>query len=141
MNNTTKNQPRERLVAERKKTGLTQEQTAKAAGISYRYYQCIEAGASTPNVETAISIAELLKCDVSDLFSQRRQPCESDTQSHYTASSVCGLDEAKELHEATKDFDVSVEMIVDIAEDGRLDSPEYREQARRLSKALAAALD
>jgi DNA-binding XRE family transcriptional regulator len=73
----------ETLIAQRKKHNLRQGQVASAVGISYRQYQKIEAGTSTPNVETAISIADLLKSDVRDLFGPRQQSGENNTQSNF----------------------------------------------------------
>jgi len=52
---------------------MTQEQVARAVGISVRNYQNIEAGTTRPNVETAISIAGLLGANVRDLFRPQRQ--------------------------------------------------------------------
>jgi len=52
---------------------MTQEQVARAVGISVRNYQNIEAGMTKPNVETAISIAGLLGANVQDLFRPQRQ--------------------------------------------------------------------
>lgn len=61
------------LIAQRKKRNLFQEQVANAVRISIRNYQNIEAGECKPNVETAISIAEFLDADVTDLFGPQRQ--------------------------------------------------------------------
>jgi DNA-binding XRE family transcriptional regulator len=72
------------LIARRKNCNLSQEQVAKAVGISARNYQYIEAGTSKPNVETAISITELLKCEALDLFGpSRRQPGDDESQPDY----------------------------------------------------------
>jgi DNA-binding XRE family transcriptional regulator len=71
----------ETLVARRKNYKLFQEQIASAVGISYRHYQNIEAGTCKPNVETAISIAEILESNVHDLFGPHRQFGGNNTQS------------------------------------------------------------
>jgi DNA-binding XRE family transcriptional regulator len=62
---------KEQLIAKRKDSGFTQEEVAKAVGISYRNYKYIEAGTRKTNVETAISIAKLLGCEVTDIFGTR----------------------------------------------------------------------
>ena len=61
------------LVQARNTRRMTQEQVARAVGISVRNYQNIEAGMTKPNVETAISIAGLLGANVQDLFRPQRQ--------------------------------------------------------------------
>ena len=58
----------QKLIAKRKSCSLTQEKVAKAAGVSYRHYQQIEAGKCRPNVETAISISGILGTNVEELF-------------------------------------------------------------------------
>jgi DNA-binding XRE family transcriptional regulator len=68
----------EALISRRKKCNLKQWQVADAINISIRHYQNIEAGDCKPNVETAISIANLLGCEVTDLFGPRRNPEEND---------------------------------------------------------------
>jgi DNA-binding XRE family transcriptional regulator len=95
----------EKLMSKRKSNNLSQEQVAKAVGISTRNYKYIEAGDRTPNVETAISIAELLKCSVPDLFGiSRRQPGDDDTQSDYTPLATAGVEKMKELDSSIRDF-------------------------------------
>ncbi|QTX33241.1 helix-turn-helix transcriptional regulator [Aminithiophilus ramosus] len=69
---------RKELVQARNSCRMTQEQVAQAIGISVRNYQNIEAGTTKPNVETAISIAELLNGNVRDLFQPQRQLREDD---------------------------------------------------------------
>jgi DNA-binding XRE family transcriptional regulator len=64
---------RKELVQARNSCRMTQEQVAQAIGISVRNYRNIEAGTTKPNVETAISIAELLSGNVRDLFQPQRQ--------------------------------------------------------------------
>jgi DNA-binding XRE family transcriptional regulator len=61
-----------RLIAKRKERDLTQERIANDVGIHVRYYQSLEAGVFKPNVEIALLIAELLECDVRDIFSASR---------------------------------------------------------------------
>jgi DNA-binding XRE family transcriptional regulator len=67
------------LILARKNCNFTQERVAKTAGISTRHYRNIEANKCEPGVETAISIANLLGCEVIDLFGPRRQPEKSNT--------------------------------------------------------------
>jgi DNA-binding XRE family transcriptional regulator len=131
----------EQLIAKRKSRNLSQEQAAKAVGISTRNYKYIEAGERKPNVETAISIAELLESSVPDLFGPRRQPGDDDTQSDYSNSKPDGIDRVKELESAKKDFDLDVAAILDIAEDGQLDDPYRKKIASRLLAALRKVLD
>lgn len=60
LNNSLKNR--------RDKTGLTQVQVAKKAGITVRAYQYIEADERVPNAYTAQLIAQALGTTVEDLF-------------------------------------------------------------------------
>lgn len=53
--------------------------------------------------------------------------------------------EAREFDEAVKDFitllkEAYSRVLLDIAEDGRLDTPDYRAKAKRLKNALKEAL-
>ena len=57
-----------RLRNAREKTQLTQSEVARKACISTMSYQRYEAGERTPNVHTAIRLADLLGVDVKDLF-------------------------------------------------------------------------
>lgn len=59
---------REWLRAHRKKTGYTQEETAKLAGISRSYYTHIEKGNKTPTVKVAKEIAKALNFNWTLLF-------------------------------------------------------------------------
>jgi DNA-binding XRE family transcriptional regulator len=132
----------EHLIAKRKSCNLSQEQVAKAIGISARNYQYIEAGERKPNVETAISIAELLKCSVPDLFgTSRRQPGDCDTHPDYSNSALAGVGEMKELDRSLRDFDHrDIGVVVDILRDGRLDDPTSREAALKARDALNVVL-
>jgi DNA-binding XRE family transcriptional regulator len=106
----------EQLIAKRRNLNLTQQEVANAVGISYRFYQNLEYGKFAPNVETAISIAKLLKCEVRDLFDNpRRQPGDDETQPDYSNSNSDGVEEVKELESAANDFDLDVDSILDIA--------------------------
>lgn len=58
-----------RLKNAREKAQLTQKEIAQKSNVSERIYQAYEAGKCTPNVHTAIRIADLLGVDVKDLFS------------------------------------------------------------------------
>jgi DNA-binding XRE family transcriptional regulator len=148
----------EQLIARRKNCNLSQEQVAKTVGISTRNYQYLEAGESKPNVETAISIARLLKCEVSDLFDpssarllecevsdlfdpSRRQPGDDDTQRDYSNSDLGGVDRMKELDGALRNFDHrDIGVVVDVLRDGRLDDPDSRAAAVKARDALNAVL-
>ena len=58
-----------KLQLARKKAGKTQERVAKEAGISVAQYQNVEYDKSTPNVRTAIRIADSLGVvDLRELF-------------------------------------------------------------------------
>lgn len=57
-----------KLKEAREKTGLTQVEAAKKAGISERTYQSYEAGKRQPNVQSAKLIAQILKSTVEKLF-------------------------------------------------------------------------
>ena len=63
---------REALIQARNTKRLTQEQIAAAGNISTRQYRKIEANKTKPNVETAISIAKHLDCNVTDSGKKRR---------------------------------------------------------------------
>lgn len=56
------------LKAAREKSGKTQAQVAKEAGIACRLYQYYEHGEREPGVRTAIRIAEVLGVNVKTLF-------------------------------------------------------------------------
>ena len=56
------------LRAAREKSGKTQAQVAKEAGISEQAYQRYEYGKREPGVRTAIRIAHALKSTVEKLF-------------------------------------------------------------------------
>ncbi len=129
-------QRNEILIVARKHCNLFQEQVANAVGVSVRHYRKIEAGKCKPNVETAISIADLLGCDVSDLFAPRRQPRDANTQPDYSNKGQSRVEAAKELETAHKNFTMNVAIIADIIEDGRLDCPEHREMAEQLRDKL-----
>lgn len=57
------------LRAAREKSGKTQAQVAKEAGIKERVYQYYEYGKKEPGVQTAIRIASALGTTVEALFS------------------------------------------------------------------------
>lgn len=58
-----------KLQAARKKSGKTQKQVAKEAGISEIMYQRYERGTGSPGVRTAIRIADALDTtDLRELF-------------------------------------------------------------------------
>lgn len=57
------------LLAARKQSGKTQAQVARETGISLAQYQNLEYGKSTPNIRTAIRIADALGVgDLRELF-------------------------------------------------------------------------
>ena len=66
-----------RLREKREAVGLTQEVAAERAGLSRNHYQLLEAGLSdrsrntpaNPRLSTLLLLAEVFKCDVSDLVS------------------------------------------------------------------------
>lgn len=61
------------LVRVRKNRGVTQEQVAKASGLSRAAYRAIEKGRSTPKVENLRSIASALSVPVRELVSPTPQ--------------------------------------------------------------------
>ena len=133
----------EQLIARRKNCNMSQDQIAKAVGISHRSYQHVEAGTQKPNVETAISIAKLLKCEVSDLFdTPRRQPGDTETHPDYSNSDSDGIEKMKKLDSSLRNFDHrDIGVVVDVLRDGRLDDPESRVAALKARDALNAVLD
>lgn len=62
-----------KLKNTREQKGLTQAQVARAAGVSCVAYQNYEANRKTPNVKTALAIAEVLESSVEELFSDQRR--------------------------------------------------------------------
>lgn len=58
-----------KLKTMRNAANLTQEATAKRAGISYRAYQNYENGLRVPNAYIAVLIAKALNSTVEELFS------------------------------------------------------------------------
>lgn len=68
------------LQAAREKSGKTQAQVAKEAGVSWRMYQSYEYGQNEPGVRTAIRIADALEvADLRELFGD-------DSAGHYTTA-------------------------------------------------------
>jgi transcriptional regulator with XRE-family HTH domain len=60
----------ERVRSLRQRCGLTQEQFAEKAGMSYKYYQQIEAGRKQDlRLSTLKKIADALRIEVSELLS------------------------------------------------------------------------
>ncbi len=57
-----------KLKAAREMAQKTQEQVSKEVGITVRLYQSYEYDRYTPNVKTAIKIAEVLHSTVEELF-------------------------------------------------------------------------
>lgn len=51
----------------RKEKGYTQEEVARAAGVTLRYYSRIEKGESTPTVTVAIKICSFLDRNAHDI--------------------------------------------------------------------------
>jgi hypothetical protein len=52
-----------------------------------------------------------------------------------------GIAEAKELHEASKYFSVTTDLLLDVADSGSIDNPVNRSWAERFYNALGAALE
>lgn len=59
---------REWMVQQRKDLGMTQEQIARAIGISRSYYTEIENGTHTPSGKTALRISTFFNVDMSIFF-------------------------------------------------------------------------
>ena len=126
-----------RLIQERKTHKMTQEEAANFLDITTRHYRQLEAGSSDGSVKIweqlshrfNVSINELLAQDVDDL------------QPDYSNSRTDGIEKAKELESATKDFSLDVEAIADILADGLLNEVTRRNTAIRLFKALGKVLE
>lgn len=121
---------REALIQARNTKGLTQEQVAAAGNISTRQYRKIEANKAKPNVETAISIAKYLGCNVTDLFDPAAATAGDDAQDDYTAPAPrAGTDQAEAVQAAAELSEVSSSEMVRAAldfTDGRADTPSGR---------------
>lgn len=66
-----------RLREWRKRRGLTQEQLAERAGLSYKFIGEVERGAGNPTLETLGRLAEALHLDLAELVraaEPRREP-------------------------------------------------------------------
>lgn len=125
---------RPRLIQKRKEHTMTQEEVATFLNITTRHYQALEAGTSEGSVPVWKKLAQRFSTTIDHLLEQV-----GDTSDYSNSKRFC-VDEAKELDESARDFEVDVETIIDIAEDGRLDDPSRRARAERLSRALEAAL-
>jgi DNA-binding XRE family transcriptional regulator len=53
--------------------GLTQERLARSADLLVRAYHAYEHGSRTPSVVVAVRIADVLQCDVRDLFGEAQE--------------------------------------------------------------------
>ncbi len=121
---------------------VKQKNVASSAQISIRQYQMIEAGKSEPSVSKAFRIAKALNLPVEELFGDSEHANYSTSEdSDLNETPQSGIEEAKELHEATCNFKVDVETILDIGDNGRLDDPLKREAAKRVRDALNAVLE
>ncbi len=58
----------ERLTNQRHTRGMTQAEVAQKVGVQIRTYQSYEYNTISPNVETALKIANALGCRVEDIF-------------------------------------------------------------------------
>lgn len=52
----------------RKSRGLTQEEMAKILNMSFRTYQSYETGATSPTLDRAVGMADMLGCSISEMF-------------------------------------------------------------------------
>jgi molybdate-binding protein/DNA-binding XRE family transcriptional regulator len=64
------------LLAERQARGWTQEQTARAVGITRQGYAAVEAGTSVPSTEVALRLGQVLGRSVESLFFLPESPRE-----------------------------------------------------------------
>ena len=131
----------ETLISKRKSCALLQEQVANTVGISVRQYRNIEAGTCKPNVETAISIAELLKSDVIYLFGPQRQLRENDSQENSNTEGE--KQEISHSVAAAKLSRIPADVMVEASEDlqdGSADTPEGEMVLDLMKKAGGMAL-
>ncbi|MEI6209581.1 MAG: helix-turn-helix transcriptional regulator [Desulfuromonadales bacterium] len=70
----------------RKELGLSQEQLAEKAGVSYQQLQRYENGGSMLNVENVQRIAQSLQIPVSHLFTTTQPHAVAEQPPHYAAS-------------------------------------------------------
>jgi transcriptional regulator with XRE-family HTH domain len=128
---------RPRLIQERKKHNITQEEAANFLNITTRHYRTLESGDSDGSVKIWEQLSKRFNVSINELLSQ-----DVDTEHlDYSNSNLDGVEEVKELESAANDFDLDVDSILDIAKDGRLDEPNRREIALRLVKALGKVLE
>lgn len=109
-----------KLKLEREKLGLSLAEVGVLLGITKQSLSAIENSETDPSYKVLVKLEEIFTPHTHRYLLE--QVDETNTQADYTASAACGLYEAKELNSATHDFDVSVEMIVDIA--AELGNPE-----------------
>ena len=60
------------VIRLRNETGMTQEKLAEKVGISWRYFQSIEAGARWPSIGVLVQLRNALGCEWADLLSHLR---------------------------------------------------------------------
>ena len=60
------------VIRLRSEAGLTQEKVAEKIGISWRYFQSIEAGKRWPSIGVLVELRNSLSCEWADLFSRLR---------------------------------------------------------------------
>ena len=70
-----------KLKEKRKDLNLTQTEVALKSKISIRYYQYLENGDCTPNVEIAQRIARVLNTSVEELFCTQKEVSQNEQKS------------------------------------------------------------
>ena len=107
-------------------------------------YRKIEANKAKPNVETAISIAKYLGCNVTDLFDPAAATAGDDAQDDYTAPAPrAGTDQAEAVQAAAELSEVSSSEMVRAAldfTDGRADTPAGRRVLDLMQTAAGAVM-
>ena len=78
-----------RLLAFRKKSGLTQSELAEAAGISPRAYANIERGEANMRIDTALNLCYTLQITPNDLFLNDCEKEEYDAKTVADRLSAC----------------------------------------------------
>jgi transcriptional regulator with XRE-family HTH domain len=127
---------RSRLVQTRKNHNKTQEEVANFLGVTARHYRQLESGASYGSVRIWEQLSQRFNVSINALLSQNADIKQPD----YSNSDTDGIEEAKELELAVKDFDPDVGAILNKAKKGRLDEPGKKEIALRLWRALGKVL-
>jgi hypothetical protein len=96
----------------------------------------LEAGTSKGSVEIWEQLSHRFNVSINALLAQDAD----DLQPDYSNSRADGIEKARKLDTAARGFDLDVDAILDIVDNGRLDDPDKRGRFKRFIKALEAVI-